>query len=282
MQNSKLIIRTRKNNRICELIPNHALDEDFPYALVQEFAHCLDIQSGEIEWRPLQTMWISSPDNWRMRLNSQGNQVLSHREKMVIDIRSHTAQNMSRIFSPVEQATHMHVSFDCETEKLEIQLPRMKLDFSLDNNRSPVMSKQFRGMSIDKNQAFGTFTGLVKKLVLCDIVSGSRCMIVPNGNLTFSKDQNHVKVTIDCNFSGHVKYHSYQIDNRLGRLVDNGSLQSKLFKSYLHATTSHCLVDQLTGRTGTEEALDILRGVAVRSFIEIQDEEFEVLGKIAQ
>jgi hypothetical protein len=105
------------------------------------------------------------------------------------------------------------------------------------------MSKQFRGMSIDKNQAFSTFTGLVKKLVLCNIVSGSRSVVVPYGNLTYYRHQNHVKVTIDCNFSGHVKYHSYQINNQLGRLVDNGSLQSKLFKSYLHATTSHCLVD---------------------------------------
>jgi hypothetical protein len=282
MQDSELIIRTRKSNRICELIPNHALVEDFPYALVQGFAHCLDIQSGEIEWRPLPTMWNSSSDNWLMRLDSQGKHVLSHGKKMAIDIRSRTAQKMSRIFSPIEQATHMHVSYDCEMEKLEIELPRMKLDFTLNNNRSPVMSKQFRGMSVDNNQALGTFTGLVNKLVLVDIVSESRCVIVPNGNLIFSKDQNHVKVMIDCNFRGNIKYHSYQIDNRLGRLVDNGSLQSKLFKSYLHATTSHCLVDQLTGRTGTEEALDILRGAAVRSFIEIQDEELELLGNIAQ
>jgi hypothetical protein len=120
MQGSDLIIRTRKNDRVHELIPSQALDQDFLYSLVHEFAYCLDIQSGEIEWRLLQTLWISSPDNWRMYLDSQDKKVLSHGDKMMRDVRSQTAQNMSRILSPLEQATHMHVYFNCETGKLDI------------------------------------------------------------------------------------------------------------------------------------------------------------------
>ncbi|TVY18476.1 hypothetical protein LARI1_G002010 [Lachnellula arida] len=56
----------------------------------------------------------------------------------------------------------------------------------------------------------------------------------------------------------HVKYHSYDIDSQPGHLVDNGNLNARLFKIYLHATTSHCLVDLLTGRTSTEVALQDL------------------------
>jgi hypothetical protein len=52
----------------------------------------------------------------------------------------------------------------------------------------------------------------------------------------------------------------------IGRLMDNGSLHSKLFLAYLHALTSFCLPDPLLQRTGTELALSILRSAAVRSF----------------
>jgi hypothetical protein len=65
------------------------------------------------------------------------------------------------------------------------------------------------------------------------------------------------------------KHNYFRINTALGRLVDNGSLQSKLFLCHLHAATSHCLPDPLTGRTGTEEALRILKSAAVASFIRL-------------
>ena len=64
-----------------------------------------------------------------------------------------------------------------------------------------------------------------------------------------------MRVVIDTASATHVKHHCYHIDDQLGRLVDNRRLQSRLYRLYLHATTSHCVVDTLTGRTGTEEAL---------------------------
>ena len=79
-----------------------------------------------------------------------------------------------------------------------------------------------------------------------------------------------------------VKYHSYHIDSQLGRLVDNGSLKSRLFRLYLHATTAHCLIDKLTGRTGTEEALYGLAGAASRSFVELEPVMLKLLEILAR
>jgi hypothetical protein len=87
---------------------------------------------------------------------------------------------------------------------------------------------------------------------------------------------------IDTGSSQHRSYHHYQIDRQLGRLVDSGSLKSTLYRCYLHAVTAHCLPDELTGRTGTEEALATLASASVRSFLSLDHIEIHLLGLLAQ
>jgi hypothetical protein len=89
-----------------------------------------------------------------------------------------------------------------------------------------------------------------------------------------------VRVVIDTTSTTQVKYHAFNIDGQLGRLVDDGRLQSRLFKLYLHAITSHSQVDELTGRRGTEEALDGLASAGSRSFVELEPTDIELLNKL--
>lgn len=200
----------------------------------------------------------------------------------MIDIRSTTAKLVSRLLSPLETATHIHIMFDSERRGLLITLPRLKLDFFLKEGQTQIVCKQFRGMYIDSNQSFGAFSGLQNMLVLRhEGLSTSRSVIIPHGKVSFSPKQHHVKVSIDTSLANHVKYHVFQIDSRLGQLVDNGSIQSRLLRLYLHAITSHCLVDQLTQRTGTEEALDGLTQAASASFVELDIESLEILHQIS-
>jgi hypothetical protein len=58
-------------------------------------------------------------------------------------------------------------------------------------------------------------------------------------------------------------------------------VQKKLYLALTHAITSHCLSDPLTGCTGTELALGLLRSAGVRSFRFLQVNDMELLGKIA-
>jgi len=282
MYGSELIIRTRRQEQVCEVLPLHALQDDFPSAFVQDYVHLLDVSTGSIEWRPLTCVWSSSPDNWQMQADDHGIFILSHGTKALIDLYSPTAESISRVLSPLEHTTRIHMILNHETGALEVHLPRLKLDFFLKAHGSLLESKQFRGMVVDEKQSFGTLTGLVNKLVLREIGGYSRSVIVPHGEVSFLRDGYHFRVMIDTTAAINVKYHSYSVDSQLGRLVDDGSSQSRLFRLYLHATTAHCLIDYLTGRTGTEEALDGLAGAATRSFVELEPVDVELLEMLAR
>jgi hypothetical protein len=115
-------------------------------------------------------------------------------------------------------------------------------------------------MAVDEDQSFGSLTGLVDKLVLREVGGISHAVIIPHGNISFTRDGDHVRVKVDTHTTTHINYHIFQIDSQLGRLVDNGNL---------HAVTAHCQIDRLTGRTGTEETLYGLSAVLTRLFQEL-------------
>ncbi|KAI9742144.1 MAG: hypothetical protein M1818_004044 [Claussenomyces sp. TS43310] len=282
MYGSDLIVRTRRAEQVYELLPLHLFQGDFPMSFVQDYAHWLDVDTGLVEWRLLKHAWRPSTENWQMPIDGYNAFILSQGARKLIDIHSPTANTISRVLSPLEQKTHIHMIFICETGVVEVGLPRLKLNFSLRDHGMLLESKEFRGMVVDERQSFGALTGLMNKLVLREAGGPSRSVVIPHGNVSFLPDGFHVRIMIDTTSATHVKYHSYQIDNRLGRLVDSGSLQDRLFRIYLHATTAHCLVDQLTGRTGTEEALYGLAAAATRSFIELEPADIELLENIAQ
>lgn len=91
----------------------------------------------------------------------------------------------------------------------------------------------------------------------------------------------HVRINIDTG-EDRIQHHQFLIDSQLRRLVDNGSLRSRLFKIYLHAVTSYCLPDTLTGRTGTEEALECLAQASTQSFMTFDNHEAEFLKNLAR
>ena len=276
MYDSELIIRARRQGEVHELLPVHTLDGDFPEAFVHDYAHWLHINTGFVEWRPLPHAWTPTSQNWQMRSG-----MLLRGSSRLIDLHTPTAKAVSTVLSPLEQATHVHITLDCETEVLEVYLPRLKLDFFVRKGATQLESKQFRGMTVDCNQSFGTLTGLVNKLVLRGNTDSSRSAIIPHGDVLFEPEGCHVRVHINTS-TQHLSYHLYHIDPQLGRLVDNGSLKSKLFKCYLHAVTAHCLTDELTGRTGTEEALSTLASPSVQSFLRLDQTEIDLLVLLAR
>ncbi|TGO23196.1 hypothetical protein BPAE_0140g00020 [Botrytis paeoniae] len=53
MFGTELIVRTRRQRQIRELVPAYKMCNDFPRAYVQNYAQWLDIDTRQIEWRPL-------------------------------------------------------------------------------------------------------------------------------------------------------------------------------------------------------------------------------------
>ena len=199
----------------------------------------------------------------------------------LIDLHSFTVKAVLTILGPLEHAAHVHIILNGETKVLKVHLSRLKLNFFLKKGVTQLESKQFREMTVDANQSFGTLTELINKLVLRGNNDSSRSVIISHGDVLFKPEGSHVRVQIDTS-TQHLSYHLYHINRQIGRLVDNGSLRSKLFKCYLHAVTAHCLIDELTGRTDTEEVLSTLASPSVGSFLSLNQMEVDLLMLLAQ
>ncbi|KAI9818941.1 MAG: hypothetical protein M1832_004109 [Thelocarpon impressellum] len=283
MSNDELIVRSRKDERTYEALPLRVLEGEFPQAFVRDYVHWLEPATGRVEWRPLTNLWMSSPEhNWVMQPNSSGGQVLIQGALQLVDVSSDTAAAVASVLRPLEVSTHLHLTWHQKTRRLHVHLPRLSLDFEMAEGSSCLASRQFRGLRVDHDPSIGTLTGLSSKLVLRHIDGTSRSILVPHGKVQCRLDRGHVHVTIRPDEeAARVAYDMYRVDNQLGQLVDNGRLMSRLFRCYLHAVTASCLVDQLSGRTGTEEALAILASQLVTSSLHLGPDELQLLYQIA-
>ena len=72
-------------------------------------------------------------------------------------------------------------------------------------------------------------------------------------------------------------YYAYEVDDVLHRLVSDNSLISKLYRCYLYVLTAYCLLDRLTRRMGTEEALKIIGSPSIRSYTSLDEEQLHLL-----
>ncbi|KAK3937045.1 hypothetical protein QBC46DRAFT_320431 [Diplogelasinospora grovesii] len=282
-----------------EYIPADYLRDDLPESFVSNYAHWRNLSTDMMEFRPIGQPWTTCiGDNWVLvRENPDQDPVLKQGPRCVLDPHSKSAQHLSNILRPIEHLKHIDLIFDRGERVLTVDLPRYRISFTLAQGESIIRSKHYAGMCIDASQCLDTLVGLDNKLVLTSIGQASqtsdgngsessfasRVVLVPQGTISSQITGNHVKASIAFNSSPGrlVRHAAFRLDPKLGRLVDSGALQNKLFLCMLHAVTAHCLPDPLTRRTGTEEALRILNSAAVRSFQRLDTESSGILDEIA-
>ncbi|KAG8923741.1 hypothetical protein FRC02_010929 [Tulasnella sp. 418] len=290
----QLVIRTRRDNEILELIPHETFVGDLPSMLVDDHTHWLNVSTfkGEIEVRGLKTRWESSPDNWRVyfspsRLSGmcikKGPDTMTSK---LIDPRSKTMSMICAQLQTLEEAQWLLVTYSRTdtTEELVTSLPRFRLEFRLNQRNLECVS--IPGMIIDANQSSGTLIGLRSQLILRAISNPMlRQIIIPYSSdcqFLSSTSEHHSSVTISIPRSSSPKYFKYTINQTLGQLEGDGTMLSGLYQVYLHAITSHCLTDPLTGYTGTEEALNQLKSARMLSFRELGENEQRMLQYISR
>lgn len=291
----ELIIRAEceADGSVHQLIPRSKLSGDFPANIladhvfwlrlpsVAEAARGIDKTDGHIDLRDVGTPWTPKPD-WFISRSYHPSQTYLRvgPSCLSLDVRSATTTMITDVLAPLEFAKFIDIRFRTNNSFLTVNLPRMNLDFQIDNYRQ-LECKQFPGMTVYHDQSIGTFIGLENLLVVRQGLN--RSVIVPQGSVSFRRHDSHTKVEIQTIDKLKVKYHIYTANSILGTLVGNGSLTSHLYKIYLHAVTSHCHPDPLTRRTGTEEALVGLRAAATRSFQTVAADGFdaELFGLIA-
>ncbi|KAG8920981.1 hypothetical protein FRC02_000520, partial [Tulasnella sp. 418] len=291
----QLVIRTQRDAEILELIPHDVFKNDLPAILVEDQTHWLNVSTskGQIEIRDLKSKWKSSKNNWRIQFcqDDHGSSFMELKNgtliQKLIDPRSATMSMMAANLRPLEDPDYLIVTFSATSSRLVVSLPRLGLEFFLNDEKDPSLeSANMPGMIIDANQSSETMIGLQSQLILRERVSSEPCLrqviipFTPDTHLTISSSIHHCSISLVTDDRPNVRYLIYMIDPMLGRLEGDGTMLSKLYKAYLHAITSHCLPDPLTGRTGTEEALEELRSAGVMSFQKLGDSERLMLQKI--
>ena len=295
---SDLVIKAKRkqagnvDSEFIVLIPQEIMQKDFPAVLVEEHAHWLSLSTSVLEICPLDTIWKTSPENWKIDC-IPGKYRMHRGHELLIDIRSPSWTMVSDLLKPLDTARNLLVSVlpidsGPQSLQLSVALPRYGLSFYVDGD-GQLQSRNIRGMVYDENQCIGTMFGLVNRLILrpkirdVDVVDLTpRCVIIPEGKISFRKSSHHARVEISTPHSAldRIAYQTYRVDTDLGCLATVG-LTNKLYCAYLHALTSGCSTDLLTGRTGTEEALSLLWSACCWSIMKFSSRDAELLGLIA-
>ncbi|KZV68205.1 hypothetical protein PENSPDRAFT_754325 [Peniophora sp. CONT] len=293
-----LLIRARSapdengRHRTLELIPHDAFHEDLPQTFVQDYVHWLDLSTGDVEFRPKSSPWLSSEGCWCLTGLREGTPQLRHglAQTRLVDPHSGSFQALHVILGVLELPQFMIVTVD--SGKLCAELPRLRLRFKLDSERRELVCESIHGMVVDyQDQSSGVLTGLRNQLVLRvsakdrdkRMLPGSRRVIIPYGDVHFSPAaHSHVSVSIQVDVSAsQVAYYDYWLDQDLRCVAGASSITARLFLCYLHAVTSSCLPDPLTGLTGTEQALDDLNNARMLSFRSLSSVDVKILKSIA-
>ena len=301
---SDLVIKAKRkraaqdSSEIIVLVPHRILGEDLPASLIEGHALWLNLSTSVLEICPFDSIWETSSENWKIDCSPRVGEYRMHKgHELLVDIRSSSWAMVSDLLKPLEASQNLLVtvaSIDSGGDsmplfQLSVVLPRYGLSFYVDED-GDLRSRNFRGMVYDRNQCIGTLFGLVNRLVLRPKITGvldvveliPRCVVIPEGEVSFQKLDDHVCVKVNTSHSSldRVTYQTYRINTDLGCL-ETVSLTNKLYCAYLHALTSGCGIDPLTGRSGTEEALSLLWSASCWSSMKLSPRDTQLMSLIA-
>jgi hypothetical protein len=279
MIGDQLLIRTRDSKHVLEVIPYELFTSDLPYHFRHDFAHWLNLQTGNLELRPLSNLWESLPTNWQLSFSMDSDSFMTQARRSLVDVRSYIRNTIVGILKRADDGENIHV-LRLEDGTIEVELPRLNLRFFV-NERGYLESKELDAI-VDLDQSVGTLHGLKDRLLVQDRTSGERSALVPFGTVSVWKHQMHVAVTIDGSKGSRLRYFRYRLDRHLCKLRSPPGQLAELYLCYLHALTSFVLPDTFTGRTGTEEALAILRGESLRGFSPLDSDTCSLLERISE
>ncbi|KAI3335396.1 hypothetical protein F4824DRAFT_464667 [Ustulina deusta] len=253
---------------------------DLPTELIQNCGHwlnintrCLEIRRGSLlkttYYNKRESDWFIDIPRRRAYRGEGGSQL--------VDPHSEIFAQIASIFADFEQADRLTV-FQPQNlaSRLTVELKHFDLHFVVNQNR--LLYCQQLNAEIDIDQDAGTWYGLRSKIVMREVNTRSRSIIVPLGKLIAHPNGFHVDVRI--REAAH--YARFTIDDIIGRLSCSPEPRLIYTKALYHATTSFCLPDTLTGRTGSSEAFSILRSGTSQPWIPVIKAVNEILEEFSK
>ncbi|KAF3929730.1 hypothetical protein AA313_de0209692 [Arthrobotrys entomopaga] len=280
---STLFIR-KEDETTHEFVPPEIFAGDIPKPIYLTGSQWLNFKDQKVIFH-LDGFWwkqTASVDDWNLVPSSKYWSMGKQNVKL-LDIHDDIYATLNRLLSPIECSEHIVTTVKGSDNVIDIDLPRYKLQFFV-NSQHRIESRTHRGWTIDKNQTLPTFIGLKSFLKLRFKLKHiqKESIIVPYGEIGshISPLTGHADVWIDPGDEER-SYTVFSIDRILNRVSDDGSLNARYTRLYLHALTSGILPDPLTQHTGVEEALEGLRNAASFSFQMLSENEANILNKIA-
>jgi hypothetical protein len=263
-----------------ETIPSRLVESAFPDHYTNDFVHWLDLAAKTVQFRPVDQPWdASSPEVWTLSKPPGSTKwQLVKGGCFAIGIATATSKQVFDVLEPLADKSRIHNLLQPCGKMLHINIPTLRVNFHLERGSNYLESQESRSMVVDDEQTLGTFIGLHSKILLRHPKTGDRVVLIPESDgVHFKQVCGRIKVSVS---KGSIsKVHTVPINPLRGRLLDSGELGCKLYLAYLHALTSFCLVDPLTGKTGTEQALSILGSAAVKSFEQLSQANVDILAK---
>jgi hypothetical protein len=284
MVKSDLIVRASNATAIYETVPFHLITGIFPIHFERDFVLWQNLSDGTLQLRPSDAAWDESgAGNWALRKSVESSVwQMSRTDSILLGLQARSAKMIAGILGPLSNATDIHCLLKSAKRQLHVQMPALRLSFALSRGSSSLISVEYPEMPVDKDQSLGTLVGFRNKLLLKHHDTGRRQLLLLDAPITYGRSKLHMSVPMSKDEPHSSEIHVYDVDSVLGRIVDTGSMESKLLIAYLHALTSFCLPDPLGGKTGTEQALSILQSASVWSFNQLSDKEISRLISIAR
>ncbi|KAH6649391.1 hypothetical protein F5144DRAFT_542592 [Chaetomium tenue] len=255
LRGNRVVIKAVAGREVWEHIPRHIFfgpsTWDLPFSLIDNCVHWLNLSSGRLEIRRKPTFWRTRMSDWVLDVRKrQGRRP----NVLLLDPHSDLSRKIAGILGNFEE-THKLTTFQPLHPKgrLSVELRNMALSFFV-NDDGLLQCRELQS-EVDPNQDSGTLYGFRSGLVLRGVpCPDERSIIVPLGAVSWKRDGIHVSVRA----SNADHYGRFGIDEVLGQLTCPPEPRLLYAKALLHALTSFPLPDDLTRRTGTEEALRTL------------------------
>ncbi|OIW23013.1 hypothetical protein CONLIGDRAFT_719555 [Coniochaeta ligniaria NRRL 30616] len=279
----QMVIRACKGYKIWELIPRDVFGTprhfDLPGPLISDCFHWLDLKDGRLlEIRPRQHMWAASREqNWNLNLSSGlCTRTRGQNKDILLDPHARFFHRAARNLEGLE-SRHQIVVYQRQLHarmSVMVDLPRLQLTFY--TKKGALCSPQYQAV-IAFDQNIGTWHGLRSMLVLMNINSGERTVLVPFGKFDVQRDGDHVRVDIQ----GSGSFGKFSVNEILQRIECAPESRLIYQKAQLHAYTSFPIPDTLTSMTGTEAALHWLSSGSCQPFQPLGSPQMEILQTIA-
>ncbi|KPM37446.1 hypothetical protein AK830_g9109 [Neonectria ditissima] len=283
-----MVIRAFRRPYSLQLIPRetfrHGQNWDLPGPLIDGCFHWLNLRNGEVLITKSQRPWPELEfQGYKISLEMMTcTQTRVYKNKTVVDgvvnPYSPLFNRAARILEAFEYRKNIMVVQPGGSRHLQVELPRLQILFYVNQNKllqSPQLQCQ-----IEQDQDAGTWYGLQSKLVCSSIANpAQKSILVPLGKFSVARsDQCHVKIVIDPNGS----YGRFPINKILGRLDCAAEPVLVYMKALLHACTSFVIPDPLTGRTGTEEAIEWLQSGISQPWAPLSPGPMEYLAQLSR